>query len=322
MYICPTETYKPQITDIKTIGINKYEVTLEPIANNFAHLFGNSLRRIILSSIPGAAVVEAQIEGVLHEYSTLDHVKEDVVEILLNLKKIAIKLDKGVDEAYLSINCDTVGPVRASDIQVSANAEIMNPDFVIANLSESGKLSMNLLAISGRGYVPAVQNLEDARQIGVIALDASFNPVRTASFKVEEIDLDCEKLIFNFETNGTIEIKDIIELAMTYFYEQISIFVDLKAPLGRKPGDEKFDIDPILLTTVDDLELTVRSANCLKAQNVKYLGDLVQFIESDLLKSPNLGRKSLNEIKSVLAERGLSLGVRLDNWPPEQIAVK
>jgi DNA-directed RNA polymerase subunit alpha len=324
MNTCPTETLKPQITDIKTIGTNKHVVTLTPIVKNFAHIFGNSLRRILLSSIPGAAIVEVQIDGVLHEYSTLDHVKEDIVEILLNLKKVAVKLEGDVDEAYLTIHHSQPGEVKAADIQVSANTKVMNPDFLIATLAEGGDLVMNLRVSKGRGYVPVSQlvDAQESRQIGVIALDASYSPIKTVSFVVSHRKDGSEELILNIETNGTVDIKEVVEQAMTYFYEQISIFVDLKAPVNRKSGSDKHDIDPMLLSSVDDLELTVRSANCLKAQNVKYLGDLVQFVESDLLKVPNLGRKSLNEIKSVLAERGLSFGVRLENWPPEHLSNK
>ena len=320
---CPSETYQPAMTSVRELGTNHYEVCLEPVAKNFGHLLGNALRRIMLSSISGAAIVEAQIDGVLHEYSTIGHVKEDVVEILLNLKNVAVALAPDTDEAYLSIQADQPGPVRAGDIQVSANASIMNPDHIVATLSESGTLSMNLRVSRGRGYVPASQHTDiHDKAIGVIALDASFNPVRLASFRVESIDAVSERLYLNFRTNGTIAADEVVETALTYFYEQISVFVDLKAPASSAGGRDSLDVDPMLLASIDDLELTVRSANCLKAQNVKYLGDLVQFAESDLLKIPNLGRKSLNEIKSVLAERGLSLGLCLDNWPPEHLTAK
>jgi DNA-directed RNA polymerase subunit alpha len=318
-----TEIVKPKIGEIIEIKNNVFQVSLEPLNKGFGAIFGNSIRRILLSSIPGTAVVEAQIEGALHEYSSLEGVQEDVVEILMNLKKLSIALEDGVDESYISINKEGVGPVLASDIENSGNVLVANPDYVIANLNEGGKLSMNLRVLKSRGFVPAAYHTEadgaDYKSIGFIALDASFNPIRNASFSVEEASNDTEKLVITMDTNGTISADKAIQEALTYFYEQVSVFVDLKAPVGRKSASDAFDIDPILLRSVDDLELTVRSANCLKAQNVLLLGDLVQFAESDLLKVPNLGRKSLNEIKSILAERGLTLGMRLDNWPPEQL---
>jgi DNA-directed RNA polymerase subunit alpha len=319
-----TEIVKPKIGEIIEIRNNVFQASLGPLDKGFGAIFGNSIRRILLSSIPGTAVVEAQIEGALHEYSSLEGVQEDVVEILMNLKKLSIALEDGVDESYISINKEGVGPVRASDIENSGNVVIANPNYVIANLNEGGKLSMNLRVMKSRGFVPAAYQTEadgtDYKSIGFIALDASFNPIRNASFSVDDVSDNSEKLVITMDTNGTISADKAIQEALTYFYEQISVFVDLKAPVGRKSLSDALDIDPVLLRSVDDLELTVRSANCLKAQNVLLLGDLVQFAESDLLKVPNLGRKSLNEIKSILAERGLSLGMRLDNWPPELLA--
>ncbi len=322
---CPTNLYKPSIGNVTEVKKNCFQVTLSPIVKGFGHVFGNSLRRILLSSISGASVVEAQIEGALHEYSVLAGVQEDVVEILLNLKWLAVSLESDVEEAYLTINKEGYGPVLASDIELSGNATISDPNYVIANLNGSGKLVMSLRVVKGRGFVPAnqyVESQEEYKSIGFVAIDASFNPIRNVSFSLEAIDKQTENLNMLIETNGTTSAEDAILEAMTYFYEQVSVFVDLKAPIGRKSAAEEHDIDPLLLRSVDDLELTVRSANCLKAQNILYLGDLVQFAESDLLKVPNLGRKSLNEIKAILAERGLSLGVRIENWPPEQLVVK
>lgn len=318
-----TEIVKPSISNIEKVKNNNFHVTLEPFNRGLGSIFGNSIRRILLSSIPGTAVVEAQIDGALHEYSSLEGVQEDVVEILMNLKKLSISLEDGVEESYISINKEGIGPVLASDIENSGNVTIFNQDYVIANLNEGGKLAINMRVLKSRGYIPAAQQNEleytDYKSIGFIALDASFNPVRKASFFTEVIDDNSERLVMNVLTNGTIKADMAIKEALTYFYEQISVFVDLKAPIGRKSVSDSFDVDPILMRSVDDLELTVRSANCLKAQNVLLLGDLVQFSESDLLKVPNLGRKSLNEIKAILAERGLTLGMRIENWPPEEM---
>ncbi len=322
---CPTNLYKPSIGAVREVKNNVFEVSLEPIVKGFGHVFGNSLRRILLSSIPGASVVEAQIEGVLHEYSALEGVQEDVVEILLNLKWLAVALESEVEEAYLTVNKEGKGPVLASDIELSGNATVADPDYVIANLNEGGKLVMSLRVIKGRGFVPATYHSEaegEYKSIGFVAIDASFNPIRNVSFTLNAVDEKTESVTFLIDTNGTLSADEALSEALTYFYEQVSVFVDLKAPVGRKAATENHDIDPLLLRSVDDLELTVRSANCLKAQNVLHLGDLVQYAESDLLKVPNLGRKSLNEIKTILAERGLSLGLRIENWPPEQLVVK
>lgn len=326
MLECPTELYRPELSDAKRIGTNRFEITLAPIATGFGHILGNSLRRILLSSIPGAAVVEVQIGEVLHEYSTLDGVQEDVVEILLNLKNLAVRLESDYDEVYLTINKEGPCAITAGDIETSGKAQIINPDFVIANVTGHREFSMTLRVLKQRrGFHQNAQaglNEYEVRPIGVMTLDAAFNPVRQCSFEVEKIDDQTESLKLMLQTNGTVEPKEAVELAMTYFYEQVSIFVDLKAPVGRQQQSQGPDVDPILLRPVDDLELTVRSANCLKAENVRFLGDLVQYTESDLLKIPNLGRKSLTEIKSVLTDRGLSLGMRLDDWPPEELVGK
>ncbi|MCF6767992.1 DNA-directed RNA polymerase subunit alpha [Thiotrichales bacterium 19S11-10] len=323
---CPTELYKPELGKAELIGSNRYRVALSPIATGFGHVLGNSLRRILLSSIPGAAVVEAQIEGVLHEYSTLDGVQEDVVEILLNLKQLAIRLAPDYDEVYLTINKKGPCTITAGDIDASGKAEIINPDFVIAHVTSEREFAMTLRILQRRRGYSVNQDFDllenEVRPIGVMTLEASFNPMRQCSFNVEKIDEQSELLNLMLQTNGTINPSDAVELAMTYLYEQVSVFVDLKAPVGHAQQHEVPDVDPVLLRPVDDLELTVRSANCLKAENVRFLGDLVQYTESDLLKIPNLGRKSLTEIKSILSERGLSLGMRLDNWPPEELMGK
>ena len=323
MHTCPTKVYKPQIGSVSEVKNNHFRVVLEPLAVGFGHVMGNALRRILLSSIPGSAVTEVQIKGALHEYCTIEGVQEDVVEILLNLKKLAISLQSEAEESCLTIT--KVGPSQlvAKDLEVSGTVKVSDPNYIIANLNEGGNLNMSLKVTKGRGFVPSTVYTQAAVEellVGYIPLDAAYNPILDVSFNVSALDDNSEKLEIYMRTKGTIKPEVAIELAMTYFYEQISIFVDLKAPLGRKSIQDAPEIDPLLLRPVEDLELTVRSANCLKAQNIRYLGDLVQFPESDLMHIPNLGRKSLNEIKAVLAERGLSLGFRIDSWPPEQLS--
>lgn len=323
MSTCPTEIYKPKIANVEAVRKNCFKITLSPFAAGYAHVMGNALRRILLSSIPGAAVTEVQIDQALHEYSTLEGVQEDIVEILLNLKKLAVSLENEAEEAYLTLEKKGPALVTASDLEVSGNVRVADGNYVIAHLNEGGQINMTLKVVQGRGFVPSTvytQSQEEELLVGYIPLDASFNPVLDVAFKVDRLDDDSESLELLMRTKGTIEPAEVIELAMSYFYEQIAVFLDLKAPTGRKNMQMTPEVDPLLLRPVEDLELTVRSANCLKAQNIRYLGDLVQYPESELMRVPNLGRKSLNEIKSVLAERGLSLGVRIDNWPPEQLS--
>jgi DNA-directed RNA polymerase subunit alpha len=300
-------------------------VTLEPLERGFGHTLGNALRRILLSSMPGCAVTEVEIDGVLHEYSAIEGVQEDVIEILLNLKGVSI-LMHGKDEAVLSLSKSGVGPVTAGDIQVDHDIEITNPDHVIANLNEAGALNMKLTIARGRGYVLAdarQSDDEETRSIGRLQLDASFSPVHRVAYVVEsarvEQRTDLDKLVLDLETNGTIDPEEAIRRAATILQQQLSVFVDLESEKEAEPVEEEDEVDPILLRPVDDLELTVRSANCLKAENIYYIGDLVQRTEVELLKTPNLGKKSLTEIKDVLASRGLSLGLRLDNWPPASL---
>jgi len=273
--------------------------------------------------MPGAAVVEVQIEGVLHEYSTIEGVQEDVIEILLNLRELAIRMHSR-NEATVTINKKGPGVVRASDILLDHDVEIVNGDHVIANLTKVGELKMRMTIAKGRGYVPAASRESDEeRPIGGLVLDASFSPVRRVSYSVESARVDqrtnLDKLIIELETNGTVDPEDAIREAASILQEQLRHFIDLKGRTEEKPKIEEPDIDPVLLRSVDDLELTVRSANCLKAENIFYIGDLIQRTEVELLKTPNLGKKSLTEIKDVLASRGLSLGIRLDNWPPAQL---
>lgn len=297
------------------------KVTLEPLERGFGHTLGNALRRILLSSMPGAAITEVEIDGVVHEYSTIEGVQEDVIDILLNLKGVSVQMHER-DEAVLTLSKEGPGQVTAGDIQLDHDVDIVNKSHVIANLSAGTTLNMKLKVVKGRGYEPADsrESDEETRGLGKLQVDATYSPVLRVSYVVEnarvEQRTDLDKLVIDLETNGTIDPEEAIRRAATILQQQLAIFVDLEKEKEPEPEDEREEIDPILLRPVDDLELTVRSANCLKAENVYYIGDLVQRTEVELLKTPNLGKKSLTEIKDVLASKGLSLGMRLENWPP------
>jgi DNA-directed RNA polymerase subunit alpha len=324
---------KPRIVEVEQLGPSHARVVMEPFERGFGHTLGNALRRVLLSSMVGYAPTEVQISGVVHEYSTIDGLREDVVDLLLNLKGVVFKLHQR-DDVFLTLRKDTPGPVLASDIELPHDVELVNPGHVIGNLTQGGKLDMQIKVEKGRGYVPGtLRSLADSKTIGRIVLDASFSPVRRVSYAVEsarvENRTDLDKLLIDVETNGVIAPEEAVRQSARILVEQLSVFAALEghetpADLvgastsgalavgsGRSP-----QIDPVLLRPVDDLELTVRSANCLKAENIFYIGDLIQRTENELLKTPNLGRKSLNEIKEVLASRGLTLGMRLENWPP------
>ena len=325
-----TNLLKPKAIQVEPLGPNRAKVTLEPFERGYGHTLGNALRRVLLSSMVGYAPTEVTIAGVLHEYSTIDGVQEDVVHIMLNLKGVVFRLHNR-DEVTLVVRKEGEGPVTAADIQVPHDVEIINPEHVIAHLSQGGKLDMQIKVEKGRGYVPG--NLrrygdEPTKSIGRIVLDASFSPVARVSYTVEsarvEQRTDLDKLVMEIVTNGAISPEEAIRASAKILVEQLMIFVGLENGdfdpnnlMPGKPRESQSTIDPILLRPVDELELTVRSANCLKAENIYYIGDLIQRTETELLKTPNLGRKSLNEIKEVLASRGLTLGARLENWPPQ-----
>jgi DNA-directed RNA polymerase subunit alpha len=321
-----SEFLKPRVVKVDQIGGDPTHarISLEPLERGFGHTLGNALRRILLSSMPGCAVTEVEIQGVLHEYTTIEGVQEDVLEILLNLKELAIKLHSR-DEATVTLSKKGPGPVLASDILLDHDVEIANPGQVIANLTGEAELSMTLNIARGRGYQPAAlrETPGEDRPIGKLQLDASYSPIRRVSYDVEaarvEQRTDLDRLVIDLETNGTIDPEEAIRRAATILRDQLSVFVDLEGEEIQVPVREpvQTQIDPILLRPVDDLELTVRSANCLKAENIYLIGDLIQRTEVELLKTPNLGKKSLTEIKDVLATRGLSLGMRLEHWPPE-----
>jgi len=319
------EFLNPRNIEVQGLSATHAKVILEPLERGFGHTLGSALRRILLSSMPGCAVVEVEIDGVLHEYSALEGVQEDVIEILLNLKGLAIIMHTR-DEASLTLTKKGSGPVLASDIQLDHDVEVMNPDHVICNLSDNGEISMTLKVVRGRGYEPADQranNEDETRAIGRLQLDASYSPIARVAYSVEnarvEQRTDLDKLVIDLETNGTIDPEDSIRRAATILQQQLSVFVDFDNEKEVVQEEEEEEVDPILLRPVDDLELTVRSANCLKAENIYYIGDLIQRTEVELLKTPNLGKKSLTEIKDVLASRGLSLGMRLESWPPASL---
>jgi DNA-directed RNA polymerase subunit alpha len=317
-----TEFLKPRIVDVQSVNDRTAKVVLEPLERGFGHTLGNALRRILLSSMPGCAITRAEIDGVLHEYSTIEGVQEDVMEVLLNLKGVALLMHNR-PEATLKLSKKGPGAVTAGDITLDHDVEVVNPDYVIANLTKDGNLNMTLKVEMGRGYVPATVRAEQEEEtgpIGSLQLDASFTPVSRVSYIVDaarvEQRTNLDKLIIEIETNGTLDPEEAIRRAATILQDQLSVFVDLQGKEEVKTEQPEADVDPILLRPVDDLELTVRSANCLKAESIYFIGDLIQRTEVELLKTPNLGKKSLTEIKDVLASRGLSLGMRLENWPP------
>lgn len=317
------ELLKPKIVGVEAVNPRTAKITIEPMNRGFGHTLGNALRRVLLSSMTGSAIVEVEIENVLHEYTTIEGVQEDVTDILLNLKGLAINMHAR-DEATLTLNKQGPGTVLASDIVLDHDVEIVDPDYHIASLSDNGELNMTLKVARGRGYQPSTirEQAEDTDQaIGRLKLDASFSPVRRCAYEVQsarvEQQTDLDKLILTIETNGTIDPEQAVKEAASILRSQLAVFVDISTDdVQEASGDDDIEIDPILLRSIDDLELTVRSANCLKAESIYYIGDLIQRTEVELLKTPNLGKKSLTEIKDVLAARGLSLGMRLENWPP------
>jgi DNA-directed RNA polymerase subunit alpha len=316
------EFLTPRTIGVQQITNRKAKVILEPLERGFGHTLGNALRRILLSSMPGAAVVEVEIDGVLHEYSSIEGVQEDIIDILLNLKGLSVLMNEK-EEATLELVKVGPGPVTAADIQVDHDVQVLNPDHIIAHLNDNAEIRMRLKVEKGRGYQPADirrDKEEESRAVGRLQLDASFSPVRKVAYVVENARVEqrtnLDKLVIDLETNGTIDPEEAIRRAATILQQQLSVFVDFEQDREPIEEEEHEQIDPILLRPVDDLELTVRSANCLKAENIYYIGDLVQRTEVELLKTPNLGKKSLTEIKDVLASKGLSLGMRLENWPP------
>lgn len=317
----------PKTIKVEAQSKSHAKVILEPLERGYGYTLGNALRRILLSSMPGASIVEVEIEGVDHEYSTIEGVQEDVISILLNLKHVAVRMSDR-NEAMLTVEKQGPGPVTVGDFQLPHDVETINKDFIIANLNEKGslKMSMKVVRSLGSSVKPEADDdeiiIEDSR-IGVLKLDTTFSPVKKVAYTVDrarvENRTDLDKLTIDLHTDGTIEPEEAIRVSATILQHQLKAFVDLKFNEEVANKKDEPDFDPILLRPVDDLELTVRSANCLKAENIYYIGDLVQKAEVDLLKTPNLGKKSLTEIKDVLASRSLSLGMKLENWPPADI---
>ena len=320
---------KPRLVEVETKSPNHSRIVIEPLERGFGHSLGNALRRVLLSTIPGCAVTDVEIEGVLHEYTTIDGVQEDVIDILLNLKKLAVILHSK-DEVELTLSKIGAGCITAADILLPHDVEIINPDLVIANLTQAGNLNMKIRVRRGRGYEPvSVRKLnnENTLVVGALQLDAAYSPIVKVAYQVESTRVEqrtnLDRLVIELETNGTVDPESTIKLAATILHDQLSVFVDFEKVNDQIDDDETEIIevfDPVLLRPVDDLELTVRSANCLKAENIFYIGDLIQRSEVELLKTPNLGKKSLTEIKDILALKGLSLGMRLENWPPDNLA--
>ena len=320
---------KPRLVEVVSKTPNHSRIVIEPLERGFGHSLGNALRRVLLSTIPGCAVTDVEIEGVLHEYTTIEGVQEDVIDILLNLKKLAVILHSK-DEVELLISKNGAGCVTAADIKLPHDVEIINPELVIANLTQAGVLNMKMRVRRGRGYEPVSVrklNADHNAIIGSLQLDASFSPIVKVAYQVESTRVEqrtnLDKLVIELETNGTVDPEATIKMAATILHDQLSVFVDFEKVNDQVAEDEVLVeevFDPVLLRPVDDLELTVRSANCLKAENIFYIGDLIQRTEVELLKTPNLGKKSLTEIKDILALKGLSLGMRLENWPPDNLA--
>ncbi|MCE7526254.1 DNA-directed RNA polymerase subunit alpha [Polynucleobacter sp. IMCC 30228] len=322
-----TNLLKPKIISVEALTPNQAKVVMEPFERGYGHTLGNALRRVLLSSMVGFAPTEVAISGVVHEYSTLDGVQEDVVNLLLNLKGVVFKLQSR-DEVTINLRKDGPGVVTAKDIDLPHDVEIINPDHVIAHLAAGGKLDMQIKVEKGRGYVPGNMRQyhdETTKLIGRIVLDASFSPVTRVSYAVESARVeqrsDLDRLVMTIETNGVMTPEETIRQAASILVDQLVVFAALESSeiSGDLVPSRSSMVDPMLMRPVDDLELTVRSANCLKAENIYYIGDLIQRTENELLKTPNLGRKSLNEIKDVLAARGLSLGMKLESWPPANL---
>lgn len=328
MGVPSTGVLSPGGLSVEQLGTNRAKVVVEPLARGFGHTLGNALRRVLLSAIPGCAIVEAEVDGVLHEYTTLEGLQEDVIEVLLNLKDVAVRMH-GTDETTVTLSKTKKGVITAGDITVDHSVEVVNPDQVICHLTKDVDLNMRLKIRRGSGYVPAVSSAHElegevSRPIGLLPLDASFCPVRRVSYEVESARekerTDLDKLVLTIDTNGTVGPEEVVRQSAEILMNQLRIFGDFSQPEVEQDSSDADSVDPILLKPIDDLELTVRSANCLKAESIYYIGDLVQKTEVELLKTPNLGKKSLNEIKEVLESRELGLGTRLENWPPPGLA--
>ena len=321
-----TELIKPTKIDVdkketKTFGA----VSIEPLERGFGLTIGNALRRILLSSLQGAAVTSIQIDGVLHEFSSIPGMIEDVTDFILNIKSLAIKLNSDQPKK-MSLKASGPGEVKASEIETGSEIEIINPDLILCHLDKSAKINLELTVQNGKGYVAAELQKKEDKQIGLILVDSIFSPVKKVSYNIENSRVgqvtDYDKLVLNVETNGSMEPDDAIAMAARILQEQLQYFINFEEPeIDDKSKEEESEIkfNRNLLRKVDELELSVRSANCLRNDNIVYIGDLVQKSENDMLRTPNFGRKSLNEIREVLMQMGLNLGMDISDWPPENI---
>ena len=317
------ELIKPNKLEFQTKN-NTTMFVAEPLERGFGLTLGNALRRILLSSLRGAAVTAVQIDGVLHEFSSITGVREDVTDIVLNIKEIAIRME-GEGPNRMVVRKQGPGTVTAGDIQTVGDVDILNPDHIICTLDEGAEIRMEFTVDAGKGYVPAERNRAEDAPIGLIPIDSLYSPVKKASYKVENTRegqvLDYDKLTLTVETDGSVSGDDAVAFAARILQDQLSIFVNFKEPSREVPQEQVTELafNPALLKKVDELELSVRSANCLKNDNIVYIGDLIQKTEAEMLRTPNFGRKSLNEIKEVLAAMGLHLGMEVQDWPPENI---
>ncbi|RYG61275.1 MAG: DNA-directed RNA polymerase subunit alpha [Alphaproteobacteria bacterium] len=317
--IKPTKVGMSAGTDAKKFAT----FTIEPLERGFGHTLGNALRRVLLSSLQGSAITHIKIDGAVHEFTTLPGVMEDVTEIILNLKSLAIR-SHASEPKTVTLHKKGAGPVTAADIETTHDIEVIDPSHLIATLAEKGEIRIELTVGTGKGYSPAAERKAEERQPGSILIDAIYSPIRRVSFKVSDARVgqitDYDKLVMEIESNGVVAPEDALAFSARILQDQLGVFInfeDIADDAGRR--DDVIDINPHLLMKVDELELSVRSANCLKNENIVYIGDLVQKSESEMLKTPNFGRKSLNEIKDVLGQMGLGLGMRLEAWPPENI---
>jgi len=299
-------------------------IVAEPLERGFGLTLGNALRRVLLSSLQGASITSIQIEGVLHEFSSIPGVREDVTDIVLNLKSLGLRMH-GENAKRMSLTAQGPGEVTAAQIETGHDIEIMDPELVICTLDDGARLAMEMTVENGKGYVPATQNRPEDAPIGMIPVDAMYSPIRKVSYKVENTRVgqvtDYDKLSMTIETDGSVTPEDAVALAARILQDQLQLFINFEEPqahvVEERPSELPFNKN--LLRKVDELELSVRSANCLKNDNIVYIGDLVQKTEQEMLRTPNFGRKSLNEIKEVLAQMGLHLGMEIPNWPPENI---
>ncbi|AQZ53257.1 DNA-directed RNA polymerase subunit alpha [Martelella sp. FLE1502] len=318
------ELIKPSKVEFTSSGPKKATLVAEPLERGFGLTLGNALRRILLSSLRGAAVTAVQIDGVLHEFSSIPGVREDVTDIVLNIKEIAIRME-GDEAKRMVVRKQGPGVVTAGDIQTVGDIEILNPDLVLCTLDEGAEIRMEFTVNNGKGYVPAERNRAEDAPIGLIPVDSLYSPIRKVSYKVENTRegqvLDYDKLLMTIETDGSVTGEDSVAFAARILQDQLSVFVNFEEPQKDTEEDDVTELafNPALLKKVDELELSVRSANCLKNDNIVYIGDLIQKTEAEMLRTPNFGRKSLNEIKEVLASMGLHLGMEVPAWPPENI---